>query len=247
MKHIWYRKYGEYRDLYVPSDTLQLTDIFDKFPETCIEIYQSDPAHFLSAPGLAWQACLKKIGVDLELLTDNDMLMMFEEGIRGGMCQAVYRYGEANNKYMNNYDENMESSFLEYVDANNLYGWAMPQKLPVDNFKWIKKDDLFKFDESVIKNYDKNSDKGYILEVDVEFPKNLHKLHSDLPFLPERMKDNKCSKLVCTVYDKENYVVHIRALKQALDHGLILKKVHRVIEFRQEAWLKPYIDMNTEL
>ena len=97
------------------------------------------------------------------------------------------------------------------------------------------------------KNYDKNSDKGYILEVDVEFPKNLHKLHSDLPFLPERMKDNKCSKLVCTVYDKENYVVHIRALKQALDHGLILKKVHRVIEFRQEAWLKPYIDMNTEL
>ena len=175
------------------------------------------------------------------------MLMMFEEGIRGGMCQAVYRYAEANNKYMNNYDENTESSFLEYVDANNLYGWAMPQKLPVDNFKWIKKDDLLKFDESVIKNYDKNSDKGYILEVDVEFPKNLHKLHSDLPFLPERMKINKCSKLVCTVYDKENYVVHIRALKQALDHGLILKKVYRVIEFRQEAWLKPYIDMNTEL
>ena len=175
------------------------------------------------------------------------MLMMFEEGIRGGMCQAVYRYAEANNKYMNNYDENTESSFLEYVDANNLYGWAMPQKLPVDNFKWIKKDDLLKFDESVIKNYDKNSDKGYILEVDVEFPKNLHKLHSDLPFLPERMKINKCSKLVCTVYDKENYVVHIRALKQALDHGLILKKVYRVIELRQEAWLKPYIDMNTEL
>ena len=175
------------------------------------------------------------------------MLMMFEEGIRGGMCQAVYRYAEANNKYMNNYDENTESSFLEYVDANNLYGWAMPQKLPVDNFKWIKKDDLLKFDESVIKNYDKNSDKGYILEADVEFPKNLHKLHSDLPFLPERMKINKCSKLVCTVYDKENYVVHIRALKQALDHGLILKKVYRVIELRQEAWLKPYIDMNTEL
>ena len=175
------------------------------------------------------------------------MLMMFEEGIRGGMCQAVYRNAEANNKYMNNYDENTESSFLEYVDANNLYGWAMPQKLPVDNFKWIKKDDLLKFDESVIKNYDKNSDKGYILEVDVEFPKNLHKLHSDLPFLPERMKINKCSKLVCTVYDKENYVVHIRALKQALDHGLILKKVYRVIELRQEAWLKPYIDMNTEL
>ena len=91
---------------------------------------------------------------------------------------------------------------------------------------------------SFIKNYDENSDKGYILEVDIEYPKNLRKLHSDLSFLPERMKINKCNKLVCTVQDKENYVAHIRFLKQALNHGLILKKVHRVIQFNQEAWLK---------
>ena len=148
---------------------------------------------------------------------------------------------------MKNYDKNTESSYLEYLDANNLYGWAMSQKLPVDGFKWIEKDDISKFDEKFIKNYDENSDKGYILEVDVEYPKSLHKLHSDLPFLPERMKINKCNKLVCTVQDKENYVFHKIALKQAIDHGLILKKVHRVIEFRQEAWLKPYIDMNTKL
>ena len=122
----------------------------------------------------------------------------------------------------------------------------MSQKLPVDNFKWIEKDNLLKFDENFIKNYDENSDKGYILEVDIEYPKNLHKLHSDLPFLPERMTINKCTKLVCTVQDKENYVVHIRALEQALNHGLILKQAHEVIEFRQEAWLKPYIDINTE-
>ena len=95
-----------------------------------------------------------------------------------------------------------------------------------------------KFNEEFIKNYDEDSDKGYILEVDVEYPKNLN---------PERMKGNKCSKLVCNLYDKNNYVVHIRSLKQALDHGLILKKVHRVIQFNQEAWLKEYIDMNTEL
>ena len=119
----------------------------------------------------------------------------------------------------------------------------MSQKLPVRNFKWMEKDDISKF----IKDYDENSDKGYILEVDVEYPKNLHKLHSDLPFLPERMKINKSTKLVCHIQNKENYVVQIRALKQALDHGLKLTKVHRVIEFRQEAWLKPYIDMNTEL
>ena len=170
---------------------------------------------------------------------------MVEKGIRGGMCQAVYRYATANDKYMNNYNKDLKSLFLMYLYANDLYGWAMSQKLPIDSFKWVK--DLSKFNESFIKNYDENSDKGYFLEVDVEYPKNLHKLHSDLPFLPERMKINKCSKLTCTIQNKENHVIHIRALKQALNHGLILKKVHRVIQFNQEAWLKPHIDMNTKL
>ena len=108
-------------------------------------------------------------------------------------------------------------------------------------------EDVSKIDEDFIKNYNENSDKGYILEVDVECPKNLHDLHIDLPFLPERMKIDKCNKLVCNLFDKNNYVVHIRSLKQALKHGLILKKIHRVIQINQEAWLKPYIDMNTEL
>ena len=146
---------------------------------------------------------------------------------------------------MKNYNKNKESSFLEYLDANNLYGWTMPQTLPVDSFDWVKK--LSKIDEDFIINYDQDSDKGYILEVDVEYPKNLHDLHGDLPFLPERMKIDKCRKLVCNLYDKKDYVVHIRSLKQALNHGLILKKVHRVIQFNQKAWLEPYIDMNTEL
>ena len=100
-----------------------------------------------------------------------------------------------------------------------------------------------KLNEDFIKNYDEDINKGYILTVDVEYPKNLH----DLPFLPERMKINKCSKIVCCLYDKNNYVAYIRVLKDALNHGLILKKVHRVIQFNQEAWLKEYIDMNTEL
>ena len=127
------------------------------------------------------------------------MLMMVGKGIRGVMCHAVYRHAKANNKYMKNYDKKAESLYLEYLDANNLYGWAMSQKLPLDDFKWIEKNDLLKSDEKFIKNYDENSDKGQILEVDVEYQKNLHKLHSDLPFLPERMKINKCSKLTCTV------------------------------------------------
>ena len=131
-----------------------------------------------------------------------------------------------------------------YLDANNLYGWAMCKKLPVDRFKWL--DDLSVFTENVIKNYNENSDYGSILEVDTEYPKTLWGLHKDLPFLAEK-KIGNVEKLVTSIEDKENYVIHISALKQAIDHELILKKVHRVIEFRQEAWLKPYIDMNTKL
>ena len=250
-KKVWdtlnIKNLGEYHDLYVQSDTALLADVFESFRDKCIEIYELDPARFLSAPGLAWQACLKKSQVKLELLTDNDMLLMFEEGIRGGMFQATYRYAKTNNKYMNNHDKNNESSYLEYLDANNLYGWAMSQKLPARNFKWIEKGDISKFNEAFIKNYDENSYKGYILEVDVKYPEKIHMLHSDLAFLPERMKINKCTKLTCTIQNKENYVIHIRALKQAINHRLELTKVHRIIEFDQEAWLKPYIDMNTDL
>ena len=236
---------GEYHDLYVQSYTALLADVFENFRDKCIEKCELYPAHFLSAPGLAWQACLKKTEVELELLTDNDMLMMFEEGTRGGMCQASYRYAKANNKYMKNYDKNKESSFLICDDANNLYGWAMCKKLPVGDFKWV--DDLSICTEDLIKNYDEDSDIGYNLEVDVEYPRNLHKLHNDLPFLPEKMKINNCTNLVCNLNDKENYPVHVLALKQALNHGLKVTKIHRASEFRQEYWLKPYIDMNTEL
>ena len=146
---------------------------------------------------------------------------------------------------MKNYDKNKESSYIQYLDANNLYGWTTSQKLPVNGFKWVK--NTLKIDEEFIKNYDEDSDKGYILEVDVKYPKKLHDLHSDLPFLPKRMKIDKCKKLVCNLHNKLKYFVHIRSLKQALNHGLKLKKVRRIIEFNQEAWLKNYIDKNTEL
>ena len=150
---------------------------------------------------------------------------------------------------MKNYNNNEESSYIQYLDAINLYGWAMSKKLPVNEFKWIDNNETAKhvINEDFIKNYNENNDKGYILEVDVKYPKRLHKLHSDLPFLSEQMKVSKCKKLVCNLFNKKKYVGHINALKQALNHGLKLKKNHRVIEFNQEAWLKPYIDMNTEL
>ena len=156
---------GEYHDLYVQCGTLLLADVFENFRDKCIEIYELDPAHFLSAPGLAWQACLKKTGVKLELLTDIDMLLMVEKGIWGGICRAIHRYVTANNKYTKSYDKSIISSYLMYLDVNNFYGWAMSQKLPVNGFKWIKV--LSKFDELFIKNYGQNSIKEYFLEVDV--------------------------------------------------------------------------------
>ena len=136
-----------------------------------------------------------------------------------------------------------ESSYLMYLNANNLYGWDMSQKLLINCFKWVT--NLSRFNKSFIKSYNENSDIGY-LEVDVEYPKKLFGSHKDLSFLPERRKLEKVEKFVFTVEDKEKYVIHIRALKQALNHGLILNEIHRVIQFNQEAWLKPYIDMNTK-
>ena len=219
--------------MHVQCDTLLLADVFENFRDKCIEIYGLDPAHFLSAPGLAWQACLKKTKVKLELLTDIDMLLMVEKGIRGGICQAIHRHAKANNKYIKNYNKDIILTYLMYLHANNLYGWAMSQKLPINGFKWVEK--LSRFNERFIKNYNENSDIGYFLEVDIDYPKELFNLHKDLPFLPERKKVNKCEELICRIEDKETYVVHTRALKQALNHGLMLKKAHRVIKFNQRA------------
>ena len=236
---------GDYHDLYVYLDVALLADVFENFRDTSINIDKLDPAYYLSAPGLSWHSCMKRTRIKLELLTDENMLLLFEKGIRGGMCNVIQKYARANNKYMKNYDITKESIFLIYVDANNLYGWAMSKQLPVDGFKY--ENDLSIFTMDFIKNYNEESDIGYLLYVDIEYPKNLRESHSDLPFLPDRMKVNKVNKLICNQYDKNKYSVHIYALKQALNHGLILKNVHTVISFRQKAWLKPYIDMNTEL
>ena len=235
---------GEYHDLYVQSDTLLLADVFNSFRNLCVETYQLDPAYFLSLPGLAWQACLKRTEVKLELISDIDMLFMIEEGIKGGICHSVLRHTKANNKYMKDYDENKDDSFLLYTDYNNLYGKVMSEKSPVDGFEWIE--DTSEIDENFIKNYDEDSDVGYFIKADIQYPKELDNNHSDLPLLPERMKVNKCKKLVCNLYDKKDYDDHIRLIKQALNHGLKIKKIHKVLKFNQRAWLKEYIDLNTE-
>ena len=144
---------GDYHDRYVQNDTLLLADVFENFRKACIKTYELDPAHFISLPGLARQACLKKTVVELELLTDYDMLLMIEENIRGGICHAVHRYAKANNKYMKNYDKSKESSYIQYLDMNNLYGANMSEKLPINEFKWVN--DISGINEKFVKSYDK--------------------------------------------------------------------------------------------
>ena len=236
---------GEYHDLYLLTDTILLANVFESFRNVCMENYGLDPGHFYTAPGLAWKACLKKTEIVLELLQDMDMLLMFERGIRGGITQAVHRYASPNNPYMEEYDKDKETNYLQYLDANNLYGWAMSQPLPTGEFIWINCDGWNP--EKLLNMLSKEKKYSYLLEVDVKYPRELHNLHNDIPFMCDKMKINGVEKLIPNLYDKKKYIIHIRALKQAIDHGLILEKIHRCIRFRQSAWMKEYIDFNPRL
>ena len=173
------------------------------------------------------------------------MLLMFERGIRGGITQSVHRWAAANNPYMGSeYDPSCPTKYLQYLD--NLYGWAMSQPLPTGGFHWVE------FDEGkdlkyIVNELAKCEDRGYQQEVDVAYPRKLHDYHNDLPFMCAKMKINGVEKLVPNLYYKRKYVVHIKALKQAIDHGLVLERIHRAIKFKQSAWMREYIDFNTKL
>ena len=170
------RNLGEYHDLCLRTDVVLPENIFEKFRETALKHYGLDPAHFCTLPGFAWKACLKKTKVRLKLLTDPNILLMFERGIRGGITQAVHKHASADNKYMGDqYDPSANSIYLQYLDANNLYGWAMSQPLPTGRFRWVD----IKPDE--IHDLTKHENKSYLLEVDVCYSRDLHNSHNDLP------------------------------------------------------------------
>ena len=236
---------GECHDLYLKTDVILLANVFESFREVCMKNYGLDPAHFYTAPGLAWKACLRRTGARLELLQDPDMLLMFEQGIRGGITQSVHRYASANNPYMEKYDKNKPTNYLQYLDANNLYGWAMSQPLPTGEFRWIKCDNWDPV--RLVNMFSAEKNYGYLLEVDVDYPEELHDLHNDIPFMCAKMKVNEVEKLIPNLYNKRKYIVHIRALKQAIDHGLVLRRIHRCIRFSQSPLMKEYIDFNTRL
>ena len=240
----------DYHDLYLKSDVLLLADVFENFRRTCLKHYKLDPAHYYTSPGLAWDACLKETGQKLELLCDYDMLMMFERGIRGGMTHIAKRYSEANNKYMKNFDPNKPSKYIQYLDANNLYGWAMSQSLPVGGFRWVSnltKEKVMDILEKTNCSMNDMGKIGYIFEVDLEYPKELWKSHNDYPLAPEKMKVGGVEKLISHFKPHKKYVIHYRNLRQCLELGLKITAVHRGISFNQSSWMEPYIRKNTEL
>ena len=253
-KHAWnvwnsfkMKTFKEYHELYNITDVLLLADVFENFRDICLKIYGLDPVYYFTAPGLAWDACLKITDIDLELLSDPDMLLMFEKGIRGGISIISNRYGEANNKYMGRgFNKNKPSKYLMYLDANNLYGCAMSEKLPTHGFKWLTGGEMEKlFNNQVLQIWEKTP---CILEVDLEYPKELHDLHNDYPLCPERVKcKNGVEKLIPNLRDKTKYIIHYKNLIQCLKLGMKLKKIHNGIKFVESEWMKPYIEKNTEL
>ena len=241
------KTFKDYHKLYNETDVLLLADVFENFRNLCLKIYRLDPVYYYTAPGLAWDACLKMTNINLELLSDPNMLLMFEKGIRGGISIISNRYGEANNKYMGkSFNKNKLSKYLMYLDANNLYGSAMFKKLPIHSFKWLTSGEMEKlFNNRVVQVWEKTP---CILEVDLEYPENLHDLHNDYPFCPERVEcKNGVEKLIPNLRNKTKYVIHYKNLIQCLKAGLKLKKIHRGIKFIESEWMKPYIEMNTNL
>lgn len=239
--HFNCKNMGDYSDLYLKTDVLLLADVFENFRNVCLNTYKLDPAHYYTAPGLSWDAMLIYTNIRLELLIDFEMVAFVKKGIRGGISQCSNRYAKANNKFMSDYNPMEPSSFLTYLDANNLYGWAMSQPLPTGGFEWVKVDTDF--------NIPNDADYGFILEVDLEYPDNLHDSHSDLPLCPELtcFDDSNENKLITNLHNKIRYVIHSRNLKQCLEKGLRLIKIHKILKFKQSPWLKSYIDLNTHL
>ena len=261
-KHFKMKTMRDYHDLYLETDVLLLADVFENFRKTCLKNYGLDPAHYVSAPGLSWDVFLKRPGANIELVSDMDMFQFFEKGMRGGTSYIAHRYAKANNKYMSTYDKNKQSNYLMYLDANNLYGWAMSQPLPYGDFKWVENTDEIRY-----KDYLADSDRGMVLEVDLEYPKKLHRMHNGYPLAPESKEITKdmlsdyareiadkynitvggVKKLVTTLGPRKKYVLHVRNLDMYVAYGMVLTKVHRAVTFKQSRWLEDYIDYNTKM
>ena len=231
------KNFRDYHEIYLKVDTLLLADVFENFREASLNTYGVDPAHYFTTPGLAFDSLLKYSNAKIDYIKDSEILLFVEKGIRGGISTITKRYAKANNEEVIDYDKRKKKSYITYLDANNLYGYAMSQYLPTGNFKWVENIDFMSLSDE--------SEKGYILEVDLEYPKELHDEHNDLPLAAESIKVSNVHKLIPNLMNKTKYVIHYRNLKQCIKYGLKLNKIHRILEFDQSPWMKSYIDLNT--
>ena len=252
---------GDYHDHYLKKDVSLLTDVFEKFIGTCLKYYGLDLCHYFSSPGLSWDAMLKITDVRYEKISDIDKYSFIEKGSRGGISFTSKRYAKANNKYMSDYDSNKPLTFITYLDKNNLYGWSMTEYLPYGEFKWFEK-----VDKLDVMSINEKSEIRYFLQVDLEYPNELHELHNDYPLTPEKLvvtndmlskycknnadeydiKVGDVKKLIPNLKNKTKYVLHYKNLQLYLSLGMRLIKIHRVLKFKQSDWMKKYIDFNTE-
>jgi hypothetical protein len=253
------KTFKAYHDYYMTSDVLLLSDIFEEFRTMCLENYELDPAYYLTLPAFGWQAMLKITGIELKLITDPEKELFISSSIRGGISVISHRHAHANNPYLEGYDSSKDKSYIVYVDANNLYGDAMSQPLPFDDFEFLSENEISATD---FLNVPDDSPIGYLLEVDLEYPETLHDLHNDYPLAPEsvlitedmlsdfcrsfKQKHFDSKKLVPNLRNKVKYTVHYRNLKLYTSLGIVLTKIHRVLSFAQKPWMKPYIDFNTQ-
>lgn len=259
---------GQYHDLYVESDVLLLCDVIGKYRKLIIREFNLDPLHFYTLPGLSLQACLKKTQVKLDLINDIEQFLMVEKAIRGGISVISKRLARANNPKLSSYKPEDPTSHLLYIDANSLYAHAMKNKMPVGGFKWLKPKELDLVNTEWVKNYDDGSDRGYILEVDLDIPPSIHDRTDEYPLCAEHLvidekmisplskviRENRGAeacfssrKLTPNLLNKRKYVTDVRNLKFYLEHGAVLKKVHRVLTFKQSNWIEPFITRNAEL
>ena len=247
-----FNTFEDFHNHYLKKDVLLSVDVFEKFIFTCLKYYGLDPCHYFSAPGLSWNAMLKMTGVTLKKISDRDKYMFFEQGMREGVSYINKRYSEAS-----------KNVSILYLDMNNLYGCAMSQYLPISNFKLVK--NIHKIEEKLI-NIKNNCSDGYVLEVDLEYPQELHDIHNDYPLAPEKINiprewlskyclkiasvhnitTGTVKKLVPNLMNKNNYVIHYRNLQQCLELGMKLKKIHKILKFKQSDWMRPYIDFNAQ-
>ncbi len=242
---------------------LHLADVFEAFRNMSLDTYGLDPAYYVSSPQLSWDAMLKITGVSIELISDPAMFRMIDSGIRGGVCMISTRFAHANNEEIGDqYERSKAKSWIKGLDANNLYGWAMSQPLPLCDFSWVPEEELKKIKWL---EQTENQDFGYIVKVDLRYPPELHEAHSDYPLAPERIsvkeewlsdkqlnikaqynlpRSDYTSKLIPNLMDKKEYVVDYRNLKFYLKHGLQLTKVNSAVKYFQSKWMAPYIAVN---